>query len=55
VNAAHVLGLAHRKGRLAPGYDADYTLLAADDWRFLAYYLGHPIVARTAVAAAALG
>jgi imidazolonepropionase len=55
VNAAHVLGLAHRKGRLAPGFDADFTLLAADDWRFLAYYLGHPIVAETGVASAALG
>jgi imidazolonepropionase len=45
VNAAHVLGLAGRKGRLAPGYDADFVLLDATDWRYLAYHLGHDQVA----------
>jgi imidazolonepropionase len=40
VNAAHVLGRAGRKGRLAPGYDPDLTLLEAPDWRYLAYHLG---------------
>jgi imidazolonepropionase len=44
VNAAHVLGCADRKGRVAPGYDADLVLLAADDWRHLAYHLGGPVV-----------
>jgi imidazolonepropionase len=44
VNAAHVLGRAGRKGRLAPGFDADVLLLAADDWRYLAYHLGGPVV-----------
>jgi imidazolonepropionase len=44
VNAAHVLGLADRKGRIAPGYDADVVLVAADDWRHLAYHLGGPVV-----------
>ncbi len=44
VNAAHVLGRAERKGRLAPGYDADVLLLDAPDWRYLAYHLGAPIV-----------
>jgi imidazolonepropionase len=44
VNAAHVLGRAERKGRLAAGYDADLVLLAADDWRHLAYHLGGPVV-----------
>jgi imidazolonepropionase len=44
VNAAHVLARADRKGRLAPGYDADLVLLAADDWRHLAYHLGGPVV-----------
>ena len=41
VNAAHVLGRANRKGRLAPGYDADLVLLDTPDWRYLAYHLGH--------------
>ena len=40
VNAAHVLGRADRKGRLAAGYDADLILLDAPDWRYLAYHLG---------------
>jgi imidazolonepropionase len=41
VNAAHVLGRAERKGRLAAGYDADVVLLDAPDWRYVAYHLGH--------------
>ena len=45
VNAAHVLGRAERKGRLAPGYDADLVLLDAPDWRHLAYHLGGDLVA----------
>jgi imidazolonepropionase len=44
VNAAHVLGRADRKGRIASGFDADLILLAADDWRYLAYHLGGPVV-----------
>ena len=40
VNAAHVLGRADRKGRLAPGFDADLLLVGAPDWRYLAYHLG---------------
>ena len=44
VNAAHVLGRADRKGRLAAGYDADVVVVAADDWRHLAYHLGGPVV-----------
>ena len=44
VNAAHVLDSAERKGRLAPGYDADIVLLAADDWRHVVYHLGGPVV-----------
>jgi len=39
VNAAHVLGRAERKGRLAPGFDADFLLLDVPDWRYLAYHL----------------
>jgi imidazolonepropionase len=49
VNAAHVLGLADRVGRLAPGYRADVTLLDAPDWRHLAYHLGGRIVARVVI------
>ena len=44
VNAAHVLGRANRIGRLAPGHDADLVLLAAPDWRHLAYHLGGEVV-----------
>ena len=44
VNAAHVLGRAERKGRLAAGFDADIVLLAAEDWRHLVYHLGGPVV-----------
>jgi imidazolonepropionase len=45
VNAAHVLGQADRKGRLAAGFDADLCLLDAPDWRYLAYHLAGDVVA----------
>ncbi|HET7808339.1 MAG TPA: imidazolonepropionase [Gaiellaceae bacterium] len=45
VNAAHVLGRADRKGRIAPGHDADVVLLDAPDYRHLAYHLGGDLVA----------
>jgi imidazolonepropionase len=44
VNAAHVLGVAHDRGRIAPGLRADITLLDAPDWRYLSYHLGGDIV-----------
>jgi imidazolonepropionase len=49
VNAAHVLGVADRKGRVAPSFDADLVLLDAPDWRYLAYHLGGDVVAGTVV------
>ena len=45
INAAHVLGRSDRRGRLAAGYDADIVLLAAPDWRYVAYHLGANLVA----------
>jgi imidazolonepropionase len=44
VNPAHVLRRAGRKGRIAPGYDADVVLLAAADWRYLAYHVAGEVV-----------
>jgi imidazolonepropionase len=45
VNAAHVLGDAGDRGRIAPGLRADLTLIDAPDWRYLAYHLAGDIVA----------
>lgn len=45
VNAAHVLGCAGDRGRIAPGLRADLLLIDAPDWRYLAYHLGGDIVA----------
>jgi len=45
VNAAHVLGLAADRGRIAPGLRADLTLLEVPDWRYLAYHLAGDLVA----------
>jgi imidazolonepropionase len=44
VNPVHVLGCGDRKGRLAPGYDADIVLLGEPDWRYLAYHLAGDVV-----------
>jgi imidazolonepropionase len=39
-NAAHVLGIGERAGRLRVGLRADIALLDVPDWRYLAYRLG---------------
>jgi imidazolonepropionase len=52
VNAAHVLGRAERKGRLAAGFDADVVVLDAPDWRYLAYHLAGNVVAGAIVGGA---
>ena len=44
VNAAHVLGRGVRLGRIAPGFAADLVLLAAPDWRYVAYHLGGDLI-----------
>ena len=45
VNAAWTLGRSGSIGRLAPGFDADLTLIDAPDWRHLAYHLAGETVA----------
>ena len=54
VNAAHVLDRADRKGRLAPGFDADIVLLDTPDWRHLAYHLGGDVVSGVIAGGASL-
>jgi imidazolonepropionase len=49
VNAAHVLARADKIGRIAAGYDADFVLLDAPDWRHLAYHLGGDLVAAAVI------
>jgi imidazolonepropionase len=53
VNAACALGLKHT-GRLEPGCDADFLVLASDDWRDLIYTLGHNMVQQVWIGGRAL-
>jgi imidazolonepropionase len=39
-NGAAAVGEAKTRGQIAPGYRADLTLLAVEDWRELPYWYG---------------
>jgi imidazolonepropionase len=45
INGAAALGIADRKGALAPGMDADMILWNLDDYRGIAYHLAVPDIA----------
>jgi len=45
VNGAAALGLSERKGRIVPGYDADYVVWNCNDFRTIPYHMGSPDVA----------
>ncbi|KAA3604983.1 MAG: imidazolonepropionase [Planctomycetota bacterium] len=49
VYAAHSLGLGTRKGRLAPGWDADFLVLDLPDYHHLGYAFGENPVAQVFV------
>jgi imidazolonepropionase len=44
VNAAAAVGEAHRRGQIAPGFEADLVLVGIKDWRELAYWYGVNLV-----------
>lgn len=46
VNAAYAVGLGERVGSIEPGKQADIIILAADDYRYLAYEFGGNPVAK---------
>jgi imidazolonepropionase len=46
VNAAHAVGLGDRIGTLEPGKQADILVVAAPDYRHLAYQFGGNLVSR---------
>jgi imidazolonepropionase len=46
VNAAHAVGLGDRIGTLEPGKQADILVVAAPDYRHLAYKFGGNLVSR---------
>lgn len=44
VNGAAAVGVAGDRGQIAPGFRADFTLIAARDWRELPYWYGTNLV-----------
>ena len=44
VNAAAALGLAAERGQIAPGFAADLVVAGVQDWREVAYWMGHDVV-----------
>jgi imidazolonepropionase len=40
VNSAHAIGLGDRKGRIAPGFDADLVVLKDDSFDHVVYHFG---------------
>ena len=44
INAAAALGLAADRGQIAAGCVADLVMVAADDWREVAYWMGKDVV-----------
>jgi imidazolonepropionase len=44
INAAAALGLAQDRGQIAPGCVADLAVVAVDDWREVAYWMGRGVV-----------
>jgi imidazolonepropionase len=46
INAAHAIGLGARLGSIEPGKQADLLLVAAPDYRHLAYQFGGNLVER---------
>ena len=46
INAAHAIGLGERIGSLEPGKQADMLIVAAPDYRHLAYQFGGNLVER---------
>jgi imidazolonepropionase len=47
INGAHALRLAHRKGSIEPGKDADLAVFAVSDYREIPYWFGNNCCAMT--------
>jgi imidazolonepropionase len=44
VNAAAALGIAHNRGQISPGFQADLVVCEVADWREVAYWVGANLV-----------